>query len=106
MNHNNINEAIQILEKAREHPIAYIGGKTPDLALAFLNGFNICLTMTENLGFEQKDTRNAIARSQGLQSTSHSRDLRKQGFSEQEIIEKLFTLEIEAWRQLLKENEG
>jgi len=37
----------------------------------------------------------------GLKSTSHTKDLKEQGYSDKEVIDKLFTLEIDAWNILL-----
>lgn len=105
VNKDHIQEAIGMLTKARQRPAWFIGHLEPYNALAFLNGFNICLALLEGLDhtqtFKCTDIRNKLAKDKGFTSTSHIKDMRELGYSDPEIIDTLFELEIEVLKQFV-----
>lgn len=96
---------IEILEAAREVKMMYIQPVTVDSAINFLNGFRLGMfCLDEKIPGGVRDQAHKD-RGYNYTAMGTERQMRARQMSDEEIMDELFALEIEAWKLMIDNSE-
>lgn len=97
------NKVSEIIESIQARPLMYFGNFSYSCVTNFLNGFHLgCNFSNVNKGFEDAKTKILALRGWQVPSVLINKEMERKGFTEEEMIREILTIEIESWRILEK----
>lgn len=91
---------VELLEKVKGRTALYFWPIAPEMAVSFLNGFYLCFQNLTEGNHEFNEYKQKVLYSRGWQVPSIVLriQMEEKGFTAEQMVNEIFTIEIEAWK--------